>query len=147
MIDSAINRDLTIRFGRRAVPRNMPCLTTLVAYLACRVQGAAVGSCTVARDMAQLAACIAFHGLRLAVTSIVIRSTTLVACCRAWTTSPSCETPTKSTGESSTRRNSPAPSTECRSGWKAYIWARSRQMTRLAARIATSTSSAGTADT
>ena len=146
LIDSTVNRNLTIRFCRCAVPGNVPCLTALVAYLACRVQGAAIGSCTVSRNMAlhaldldppdylpksahQLAACIAFHSLCLAVTGIVVRSTTLVACCRAWTTSRSCKASTKSIGESPTSRNSSATCTERRSGLKTCIWTRSLSIT------------------
>lgn len=124
----------------------MPCLTALVAYLACRIQGPAVGRCAVARYMAlhaldlqpsnylpkstyQLAASIAFHGLRLAVTSIVVRSPTLVACCRARTTSSSRKAPAKTAGESSAERDSSPTSSECRSGLKACIWARSLSVT------------------
>ena len=150
-IDSAVHRDLPIRlpvrrFRRCALPRDVPRLTTLVAHLTCRVQGPPVGSCTVARNMAlhalnlqipnylpkpthQLAACIAFHGLRLAVPSIVVRSTTLVACCRARTTSSSRKGPTKTAGESSTRKNSSSTCSKCRSGLKACIWARSLSVT------------------
>lgn len=52
LIDSAIDRDLTIRFGRRAVPGNMPCLPTFVADLTCGVKGATIGSCAVPGNMA-----------------------------------------------------------------------------------------------
>ena len=146
LIHCAINGDLTIRFGRCAIPRYMPCLTALVADLACRIKGAAIGSCAVARNMAlhgldlkltnyfpksthQLAACIAFHSLRLTVTSVVVWSTTLVACCRTWTTSTSRKASAKTAGESATGRNSSPTCTECRSGLKACIWARSLSIT------------------
>ena len=145
-VDSPVHRDLPVRLGRCALPRDMPCLTALVAHFAGRVQGSAVRSCAVARNMAlyalnptpqnifrsrtyQLAACIAFHGLCLTVTSVVVRSTTLVACCRARTTSSSRKAPAKTAGKSSTGRNSSPTCNKCRSGLKACIWARSLSFT------------------
>jgi len=66
-----------------AVTRDVTSLAALVARLANRVEGAAVGSSAVARDVAELAASVALHGLRLAVAGKVVGSAALVAAGRA----------------------------------------------------------------
>ena len=50
-VHSAVHRDLPVRLGRCALPRDMPCLTALVAHFTGRVQGSAVRSCAVARNL------------------------------------------------------------------------------------------------
>lgn len=54
-------------------------LTALVAGLAGRVEGPAVGSSAVPRDVAELAAGVALHGLRLAVAREMVGAAALVA--------------------------------------------------------------------
>ena len=54
-------------------------LGTLVADLAGGAQRPTVGSGTIARDVAQLAAGVALHGLSLAITGEVVGATALVA--------------------------------------------------------------------
>lgn len=54
-------------------------LATLVAGLARGIQRTAVGSSAVARNVTQLATGIALHGLRLAVTGVVVGTTAFVA--------------------------------------------------------------------
>lgn len=68
-----------------AVTRDVAGLAALVAGLAGRVKGTTVGSRAVARDVAELAASIALHRLRLAVASEVVRTAALVARRRAGT--------------------------------------------------------------
>lgn len=72
-----------------AVTRDVARLAALVARLAGRVERAAVGRRAVARNVAQLAAGIALHRLRLAVASKVIRPAALVAGRRTERTGPS----------------------------------------------------------
>lgn len=60
-----------------------------IASLASSVQRAAVRSGTVARNMAKLATGVTLHGLRLAVTSEVVRTAALVAGSRTGTASES----------------------------------------------------------
>lgn len=61
----------------------MTSLTAAVASLAGSVEGAAVGGSAVARDVAELAAGVALHGLSLAVAGKVVGATALVAGSRA----------------------------------------------------------------
>ncbi len=63
----------------RALPADVPGLSALVASLPSRVRRAAVRSRAVARDVAQLAASVALHGLSLAVASEVVGAAALVA--------------------------------------------------------------------
>jgi hypothetical protein len=63
----------------RAVLRDVADLTAAVACLAAIVERATVWSGAVARDVTELAAGVALHGLSLAIASVVVRSTTLVA--------------------------------------------------------------------
>src|SRR6187551_3134588 len=67
----------------RAVARDVPGLATLVARLPGCVERPAVGSSAVARDVTQLAAGVALHGLGLAVAGKVVRATALVTSRRA----------------------------------------------------------------
>ena len=114
---------------RSAILGDVTSLATAVAGLASSVEGAAIGSGTVARDVSQLAAGIALHGLRLAVTSIVVRSSALVA--SRWTSTSS-----KSTTESSIPATRNASSTaRARVG----VGARAGKMARLSAVVAAST--------
>lgn len=62
-----------------AFPGDVAGLTALVARLARRVERAAVGSGAVTRDVTELAASVALHRLRLAVTGEVVGATALVA--------------------------------------------------------------------
>lgn len=73
---------VTVR-SLRAVSANVTGLATPVAGLACRVRLAAVGRRAVARDVAELAAGIALHGLSLAITGEMVRTAALVAGCCA----------------------------------------------------------------
>lgn len=61
----------------------MSCLIASVACLARRVEGATSRSSALLADVAQFAASITLHGLRLAVTSEMIGPTAFVACGRA----------------------------------------------------------------
>lgn len=62
-----------------AVPRDVASLATLVAGLSSSVERTAIGGGAVARDVTQLAAGVALHGLSLAVAGKVVRTTALVA--------------------------------------------------------------------
>lgn len=62
-------------------------LAALVAGLSGRVEGTAVGGGAVARDVTELAAGVALHGLSLAITGEVVGATALVAGSRARATS------------------------------------------------------------
>lgn len=79
--------DLAVGVLLGAVARDVAGLAALVAGLAGRIQGSAVGRGAIARDVAELPAGITLHGLRLAVASKVIGSSALVAGGRARTTS------------------------------------------------------------
>ena len=63
----------------RAVTDDVAGDAAVVADLAGRVQGPAVGGGAVVGDMTKLAAGIALHGLRLAVTGVVVGATALEA--------------------------------------------------------------------
>ena len=127
------DRTTTIRVCHGTVPGDVPGLTTLVADLSSRVERTAVGRSAIPGDVAlwlsdlnsrvlmlpttyQFSACIALHSLCLAVTSVVIGTTALVACRWARTTNPACKASTKTTGKASTRRND---STPCSESWSA----------------------------
>lgn len=75
--------DLTAKVAGRvllgALPGDVAGLTALVAGLPRRVKRAAVGSGAVTRDVTELAAGVALHRLRLAVTGEVVGATALVA--------------------------------------------------------------------
>lgn len=62
-----------------AIPGDVASLSALVAGLAGGVEGATVGRGAVARDVAELAAGVALHGLSLTVTREVVGATALVA--------------------------------------------------------------------
>lgn len=79
----------------------MTSLTAAVASLASGVEGAAVRSGAVARDVAELAAGVALHGLSLAITGEVVGATALVAGSRARAASEAAAA-TEGTGETAT---------------------------------------------
>lgn len=75
-VDSRLSAGLGVG---RAVAGNVAGLGALVADLAGGAERAAVGSSAVTRDVAELAAGVALHGLGLAVTGEVVGTTALVA--------------------------------------------------------------------
>lgn len=78
--DGDLGTDLAIRVVLLgAIARDVAGLAALVAGLAGGVERAAVGGGAVTRDVTQLAASIALHGLGLAVTGEVVGATALVA--------------------------------------------------------------------
>ena len=83
----AVDIDIVLNFSvgvlLRAVSGDVTGLAALVAGLAGSVQGATIGGGAVARDVAELAAGIALHGLSLAVAGKVVGTTALVAGSRA----------------------------------------------------------------
>jgi len=86
-------------------------LTAAVAGLGTLIcEGASVGCRAVTRNMAEFTACIAFHGLRLTVAGIVVRSAALVA--GGSTRNTACiaspESATESTAVPGMRRNTAA---------------------------------------
>lgn len=116
-------------------------LTTLVAGLTRSVQRAAIGGGTISRDVAELAAGIAFHGLCLAIAGKVVRATALVAGSRSGATGESStgrETSVATTGDGgSTSTHTDTDTDTDTSG----VRARSGQVARLAAVIAAPVSS------
>lgn len=126
-----------------AVAGNMAGLTTLVAGLTRSVQRAAIGGGTISRDVAELAAGIAFHGLCLAIAGKVVRATALVAGSRSGATGESStgrETSVATTGDggsTSTHTDTDTDTDTDTSG----VRARSGQVARLAAVIAAPVSS------
>ena len=70
---------ITRRVLLRAFPGDVAGLTALITGLARCVEGAAVGSGAITRDVTELTASVALHRLRLAVTREVVRTTALVA--------------------------------------------------------------------
>jgi hypothetical protein len=81
-------------------------LTTAVASLASSVERASVRSSALARNMSELAACVTFHGLGLAVASKVVRTTALVASSRASAASEPTAEATTRTGGTATETSS-----------------------------------------
>lgn len=116
-------------------------LTTLVAGLTRSVQRAAIGGGTISRDVAELAAGIALHGLCLAIAGKVVRATALVAGSRSGATGESStgrETSVATTGDGgSTSTHTDTDTDTDTSG----VRARSGQVARLAAVIAAPVSS------
>jgi len=103
-------------------------LATLVTDFSSRVEGATVRRGAVPGNMAQLPACVALHGLRLAVTCIVIWPTALVACCSPVVADhSSSEAATISTTRSTSTTNI---------GLGIRVWAIASQVTNLATSIA-----------
>lgn len=92
-----------------AIPRDVASLAALVASLASSAERTSVGSRAVPRDMTELATSVTLHGLCLAVASKVVRTTALVACGRAGTsTIPATAVTTETTpadGASTTHTN------------------------------------------
>lgn len=124
----------------RTVARDVSSLAAPVAGLASSVEGTAVGSGAVTRDVTKLAASIALHGLGLAVSCKVVRPTALVA---SSGTSTASETATswKPTGIASTAGRRSTRDT-CTGGSRTGA----SQVTRLAAVVAT-TAGAGATQT
>lgn len=133
----------TVRGLLRAVAGNVAGLTTLVASLSGRVQGTAIGSRAVARDVTELAASIALHGLSLAITGKVIRSTTLIARSRARATNKSTPAASKSSITTTARTNWAATAHVDTSG----VRASASQVAWLTAVVAATTSGTATAQT
>jgi hypothetical protein len=93
---------VTVDLGLGAITGDVARLAAAVAGLSRSVERTTVGSSAVARDVAQLSAGVALHGLGLAVARKVVRSTALVASGRARasgisSTEASCESATGST--------------------------------------------------
>lgn len=93
-------RHLTVGVLLRTVSGDVTSLATLVACLSRRVQGTAIGSGTIARNMTELPAGVALHGLGLAIASEVVRAAALVTGCR-----------TRAAGEPSATRKPSSKST------------------------------------
>ena len=85
----------------RAVTDDVARDAAVVADLASGVQGPAVGGGAVVGDMTKLAAGIALHGLRLAVTGVVVGATALEAGCVARAAGES--TPARTTNKTTSR--------------------------------------------
>jgi hypothetical protein len=81
-----------------AVPADVASLTAPVASLASSVERASVRGRAITRDVTELAASVALHGLSLAVASEVVRATALVAAGSA-TTSEATAATGKATSE------------------------------------------------
>lgn len=96
------------RLVARALPRDVTGLRALVTDLAGRAQRATVGSGAITRDVTKLSAGVALHSLSLAVTSEVVRTTTLVA---GGSTRVAAKSTAETTGESSTRTTDTTAST------------------------------------
>lgn len=77
--------NLPVGLLARAVPRDVAGLAALVASLACGAERTSVGSRAVPGDVTKLATSITLHGLCLTVASKVVRTSALVACGRAGT--------------------------------------------------------------
>jgi len=117
----------------------MTSFAALIASLASSVKRSTVGSSAVARDVAELAACITFHSLSLAVTSEVVRSTALVARSGAGSTSKSTTGNESSSISTTSDTNTTAGARDW--PWASWGWARASQMTWLTTVVATSAGS------
>lgn len=114
--------------GLAAVPGDVSSLAASVAGLTGRVQWAAVGSGAVTADVTQLSASVALDRCRLAITSKVVWSTTLVA-----SGSPGTASESTAAAESTTRGTS---STTASDPW--CVCAVPGKMARKTTRVATS---------
>jgi hypothetical protein len=117
-----------------AVAGDMTGLSALVAALASGAKGAAVGSRAVARDVAQLAARVAFDGLRLAVTSVVVGPAALVAGCGTSARGKTATTVATSEASAGNRRST---ATESRGARVRRVGARADVVAELTAIMAT----------
>ena len=98
---------VTVDLSLSAVAGDVAGLAAAVASLASSVEGTAVRSSAVARDVTELAAGVALHGLSLAVTGEVVGATTLVASRRtALTSEPTTEASVAATGSTSSTTHS-----------------------------------------
>lgn len=114
----------TTRVGvLRALPADMSSLTASVAGLTSRVEWAAVRSLAVAGDVAQLAACVALHGLSLAVPGEVVWATALVAAgsTAAGTISESATTTKATSAAETTSSDEASAATSGRAG-RSSVW-------------------------
>lgn len=127
----------------RAVAGDVTGLTALVASLSSRVERAAVGRRAVARDVTELAASVALHGLSLAITGKVVWPAALVARSRARTTDKSTPATSKSSVTATGRANR-AATAQVDTSW---VGAGASQMARLTAVVAATTTGAATAQT
>jgi hypothetical protein len=125
----------------RAFARDVAILPTLVASLAGSVKGSTVGGSAVARNMSELSARIAFHGLRLAISCEVVGTTALVA--SSWAGSAEPTTGNKSAVES-TARSTNATSGAWNSARDSWVGAGTSEMARLSARVASATGPSST---
>jgi hypothetical protein len=118
-------------------------LATLVTSLASSVEGAAVGSGAVPRDVAKLSAGIALHGLGLAISGEMVGATALVAGGRSRTTGESTAA-AESTSESATTdggsTGTTTTTTAAHTG-TSRVGARSSQVAWLATVVATTAGS------
>ena len=111
---SSCSRSCSISIGLSlaAFPSNVSCLSASIAILASSIQRPSIRSCTVTRNVPllpsasvresesntyQLATSIAFHSLCLAISSIVIRTSTFIASCWSWASSKTTSESTKGT--------------------------------------------------
>ena len=112
-------------------------LTALVAHFASRTKRSTVWSWAVTRDVTllglvlylprikekahQLPTGVAFHSMRLAVSRVMIRSPTFVACCRSLSSSESTAEPGPTDEPASWRHNSTTASSDHRATLKTRI--------------------------
>jgi hypothetical protein len=95
-----------------AFTADMAGLATAIASLASSVEGASIGSSTLAGNVTKLTTSVTLHGLGLAIAGKVVRTTTLVASSRARTTS-------ETTAEATTRTRGTATKTSSSTGSRA----------------------------
>ena len=119
---------VTVDLGLGAIARDVAGFTTAVAGLSGCVERTAVGGSAVAGDVAKLAASVALHGLSLAVAGEMVRSTALVASCRA--------TASKAAPEAATVRTTGSASAPSHA--RARVGAVTSQVAGEAARVASS---------
>jgi len=137
--NGAVDDSLLVRLLRslRAITRDMAGFAASVTCLPSSAQRAPIRSLAIPTDMAQLPTGITLHGLRLTITSIMVRATAFIACRRAWVYGK--YTPAhKSAGISTTggvSTSSPSNSTH-------LLRASPCQMSRIPAGVATASNSA-----
>jgi hypothetical protein len=76
---NAVNTNITVDGLLGAVPRDMACLSALVAGLTGGVERATIRGSAVPRDVSQLATCVALHRLCLTVSRVVVWQAALEA--------------------------------------------------------------------
>lgn len=122
------NGSNAVRLDLRAVLGDVANLAASVAGLASfAVQRAAIWSSAVAGDVSEFAASVAFHCLRLAISSVMVWSSTLVASCSARNTTEAAATTesgttTKSaTGTTSAAADAAWNSADAWTGWASAV--------------------------